>query len=101
VPDATWPTRRGFQQFYGTLDGCGSYFAPRRLTRGEQDMALVQDLVPPHVRPHSDCPELRPLRAGVPNRRGVSSGAPFGSAVSENPRGSGLEFAIRKPVRVA
>lgn len=38
-PDGTWPTRRGFQQFYGTLDGCGSYFAPRRLTRGESDIS--------------------------------------------------------------
>lgn len=37
--DAAWPTRRGFQQFYGTLDGCGSYFAPRRLTRGETDIS--------------------------------------------------------------
>ncbi len=23
-PDDSWPTRRGFQHFYGTLDGCGS-----------------------------------------------------------------------------
>jgi arylsulfatase len=36
-PDPSWPTRRGFQHFFGTLDGCGSYFAPRRLTRGESD----------------------------------------------------------------
>jgi arylsulfatase A-like enzyme len=35
-PNASWPTRRGFQGFYGTLTGCGSYFWPGTLTRGEQ-----------------------------------------------------------------
>lgn len=31
----SWPTRRGFDKFYGTLEGAGSYFMPRTLTRGE------------------------------------------------------------------
>lgn len=35
-PDDSWPTRRGFERFFGTLAGCGSYFAPQTLTRGEQ-----------------------------------------------------------------
>lgn len=35
-PSGSWPTRRGFQGFYGTLTGCGSYFWPGTLTRGEQ-----------------------------------------------------------------
>jgi arylsulfatase A-like enzyme len=35
VNDA-WPTRRGFDYFYGTLTGCGSYFEPGTLTRNEQ-----------------------------------------------------------------
>jgi arylsulfatase A-like enzyme len=35
-PDASWPTRRGFQRFYGTLAGCGSYYWPGTLMRGEQ-----------------------------------------------------------------
>jgi arylsulfatase len=35
-PGSSWPTRRGFQGFYGTLTGCGSYYWPGTLTRGEQ-----------------------------------------------------------------
>ena len=38
VPDGTWPTRRGFDYFYGTLVGAGSYFEPRTLTRGEENV---------------------------------------------------------------
>jgi arylsulfatase A-like enzyme len=34
--NSSWPTRRGFQHFYGTLTGCGSYFWPGTLMRGEQ-----------------------------------------------------------------
>jgi len=30
-----WPTRRGFDHFYGTLAGSCSYFQPASLTRGE------------------------------------------------------------------
>jgi len=38
VADDTWPTRRGFDEFYGTLVGAGSYFEPRTLTRGEENI---------------------------------------------------------------
>jgi hypothetical protein len=38
VPADTWPTRRGFDEFYGTLVGAGSYFEPRTLTRGEENV---------------------------------------------------------------
>jgi arylsulfatase A-like enzyme len=38
-PSPAWPTRRGFQHFFGTLDGGGDYFAPQRLHRGEQDVS--------------------------------------------------------------
>lgn len=34
-PNSTWPTRRGFERFFGTLAGCGSYYNPQTLTRGE------------------------------------------------------------------
>lgn len=34
-PNGSWPTRRGFDRFFGTLTGCGSYFDPGTLTRGE------------------------------------------------------------------
>lgn len=36
-PNSGWPTRRGFDRFFGTLAGCGSYYAPGTLTRGEWD----------------------------------------------------------------
>src|SRR5215467_397388 len=38
VPSDAWPTRRGFQRFFGTLSGCGSYYRPTTLTRGEQNI---------------------------------------------------------------
>jgi arylsulfatase A-like enzyme len=34
-PGPDWPTRRGFDRFFGTLTGCGSFFDPGTLTRGE------------------------------------------------------------------
>ncbi|MHA6624828.1 arylsulfatase [Pseudonocardia sichuanensis] len=37
VPNDAWPTRRGFDRFFGTLTGCGSYYDPGTLTRGESD----------------------------------------------------------------
>ena len=39
VPSPAWPTRRGFQHFFGTLDGGGNYYAPAGLHRGEQDVS--------------------------------------------------------------
>jgi arylsulfatase A-like enzyme len=36
-PNDSWPTRRGFEHFYGTLAGCGSYYQPSSLHRGEED----------------------------------------------------------------
>lgn len=37
-PDDAWPTRRGFDRFYGTIAGGGSYYAPATLTRGETNI---------------------------------------------------------------
>jgi hypothetical protein len=37
-PSDAWPTRRGFDRFFGTLSGCGSYYRPTTLTRGEQNV---------------------------------------------------------------
>lgn len=36
-PHESWPTRRGFADFFGTLSGCGSYYDPATLFRGETD----------------------------------------------------------------
>lgn len=36
-PNNAWPTRRGFDRFFGTLTGCGSFFSPGTLTRGESN----------------------------------------------------------------
>ncbi|GAA1332723.1 arylsulfatase [Actinocatenispora thailandica] len=38
TPNGAWPTRRGFDEFYGTLEGAGSYFGTRTLTRGETNI---------------------------------------------------------------
>ena len=37
TPNDAWPTRRGFDKFFGTLTGCGSFYQPGTLTRGEDD----------------------------------------------------------------
>ncbi|GAA1487907.1 arylsulfatase [Brachybacterium sacelli] len=37
-PTDAWPTRRGFDEFFGTLEGAGSYFTPRTLTRNETNV---------------------------------------------------------------
>lgn len=34
-PNQSWPTRRGFDRFFGTLEGAGSFYQPRTLMRDE------------------------------------------------------------------
>lgn len=34
-PGPSWPTRRGFDRFWGTIAGAGSYFQPTTLHDGE------------------------------------------------------------------
>lgn len=43
APSAGWPTRRGFHTFFGTLTGCGSYFDPGTLMRGEAPAEDAED----------------------------------------------------------
>lgn len=38
IPDDAWPTRRGFEHFYGTLAGACSYYQPHTLTRDENNV---------------------------------------------------------------
>src|SRR5690349_8088543 len=38
TPNDAWPTRRGFDRFFGTLTGCGSFYQPGTLTRGETNV---------------------------------------------------------------
>jgi arylsulfatase A-like enzyme len=35
-PNESWPRPRGFEHFFGTLAGAGSYYDPGTLTRGEE-----------------------------------------------------------------
>jgi arylsulfatase A-like enzyme len=43
APNDAWPTRRGFDRFFGTLAGCGSYYDPQSLTRGESPATDAKD----------------------------------------------------------
>ncbi|GAA5134216.1 arylsulfatase [Pseudonocardia adelaidensis] len=38
TPNGAWPTRRGFDHVYGTLEGAGSYYQPRTLKRDERNV---------------------------------------------------------------
>jgi arylsulfatase A-like enzyme len=37
-PSGNWPTQRGFDQFYGTIIGAGSFYDPNTLTRGNENI---------------------------------------------------------------
>ncbi len=38
-----WPLQRGFDRFYGTIHGAGSFFDPNSLTRGNQQISPYAD----------------------------------------------------------
>jgi arylsulfatase A-like enzyme len=42
-PKHNWPLQRGFQKFYGTITGAGSFFDPGTLTRGNQNISPFTD----------------------------------------------------------
>ncbi len=46
----TWPVGRGFDRFYGTLDGAGSFYDPAGLTRGSTAITVAND---PEYQPES------------------------------------------------
>lgn len=37
-PNGAWPTERGFDEFYGTIIGAGSFYNPNTLTRGTENI---------------------------------------------------------------
>ncbi|MCG1037962.1 sulfatase-like hydrolase/transferase, partial [Polaribacter sargassicola] len=43
APDETWPTRRGFDEFYGIVAGADDYFHPRGLWEGERRLPVPGD----------------------------------------------------------
>jgi arylsulfatase len=40
TPNGSWPTRRGFDRYWGTISGAGSYFAPTTLHDGEKPVPI-------------------------------------------------------------
>jgi arylsulfatase A-like enzyme len=45
---SNWPLQRGFDRFYGTIHGAGSYFDPSSLVRGNELVTVAND---PEYRP--------------------------------------------------
>ena len=37
-PNGAWPMQRGFDKFYGTIIGAGSFYHPNTLTRGDENI---------------------------------------------------------------
>lgn len=71
TPNAAWPTRRGFDRFFGTLTGCGSFFQPGTLTRGEdnvEDEALDPDFYYTDAIADEACAFIRDAHQAVPAR---------------------------------
>ena len=76
-PAESWPTRRGFQHFFGTIAGAGSYYAPPTLHRGEQEASAE----------YRDDPDFLLTQAIADDavafiRESAEAGAPFFSYVA-------------------
>lgn len=79
--NGSWPTQRGFDSFYGTLDGAGSYFRPKNLTRDltrlpipEKDFYYTDamcneavDVIQAHKKSHRDRPFFMYLAQKAPH----------------------------------
>lgn len=42
APKDTWPLQRGFDRYYGTLEGCNSFFHPNRLVADNSPLDIEQ-----------------------------------------------------------
>jgi arylsulfatase len=42
APKGTWPLQRGFDRYYGTLEGCNSFFHPNRLVRDNTPLDVAE-----------------------------------------------------------
>lgn len=49
-PKYNWPLQRGFDRFYGTITGAGSFYDPGTLTR---DNAMISPLADPEYKPET------------------------------------------------
>lgn len=49
-PKDNWPLQRGFERFYGTINGGGSYFDPATLTR---DNTMISPFADPEYKPET------------------------------------------------
>lgn len=49
-PKHNWPLQRGFDRFYGTITGAGSFYDPGTLTR---DNAMISPLADPEYKPET------------------------------------------------
>jgi len=49
-PKHGWPLQRGFDRFYGTMDGAGNFFDPGRLVR---DNTMISPFADPEYKPES------------------------------------------------
>ncbi|MDB5756901.1 MAG: arylsulfatase [Burkholderia sp.] len=66
-PTASWPLQRGFDEFFGTIIGAGSFYDPNTLTRGNQNIEheakedkaffytdAISDQAAAYIRQHAD-----------------------------------------------
>jgi arylsulfatase A-like enzyme len=66
-PTASWPLQRGFEEFFGTIIGAGSFYDPNTLTRGNENIEheakedkaffytdAISDQAAAYIRQHAD-----------------------------------------------
>ncbi len=84
-PTDAWPMQRGFDHFYGTIIGAGSFYHPNTLTRGNDNIEHEAVKDPPSSIPMRSATRRRPsstsTRRKSPTRRS--------SSMSPTPRRTG------------